>query len=337
MTQNTNYNRRDFLRYMGKAGAGMVLLAPIHALIGCNDSGKDSSYAPAPSLASKFDVLETNVDGLKYKQDEQPPLQTNLRHYSNIIVNPKEDITDAMVGLRLTSPTGKVDWQFYSPSLNFTKDVGLATPPFVFPVKNGPNGNYKLEWLVKKGSEEDTLVALEPNVVWNGKQVASTMYASEAIDYLNRLFQFGPNPGIINVVGDTAPASDIVAATEISNRFIADAKTNYGYTAPIVTGKLASEVPDLKGSNGFAVGQYGINPAVKALWDGVGKVLPPGCGLIQAAELADGSVYLMVSGSDDLKVRQASRALATHDLYNMNASALKVTGTTLTDIAVAPA
>jgi hypothetical protein len=332
----TNYSRRDFLRNIGKAGAGMIILAPLHAIVGCGNS-KDDSAPAEPTLASKFDVLETKVDGLAYQPSGQPPLQTNARHTSTIIANPKEDLTGVNVGLRVTSPTGKVDWQLYSPSLDLYKGVGLASPAYVFPIKNGPSGDYKLEWMVKQGDKEDVLVTLEPNVVWDSKQVASTLYASEAIDYLNRLFQFGANPGIINIVGDTAPASDIVAATEVSNRFIADAKATYGLTAPVVTGKLASEVATLQGSNGFAVGQYSINTAVKALWDGVGNVLPPGCGLIQVAELADGSVYLMVSGSDDLKVRQACRALATHDSYNMNSGALKVTGTTLTDLAVEPA
>jgi hypothetical protein len=336
MNQTQTYNRRDFIRNLGK---GIVLLVPLHAIAGCGSKGGSNGNASAPELASNFTVLETDVDGLGYAQNGQPYMQTNARHLSSVTVQPKTDLDNMLIGMRLTSPAGKVDWQFYSPKLNFTNGTAYKMPNFDFPVKNGPSGSYKLEWLVKDAdtNAEDTLVELQPNVVWNGKQVASTMYASEAVDYLKRLFQFGANPGTIAIVGDSAPASDSVAAGEVANRFINDAKTDYGYTSPVLPIKMASEVPSLANTNGIAAGQYGNNPVVKYLWDGVGKSLPAGFGLIETAELADGSVYLIVSGTDDLKVRQAARALAIPDAYNLNSTSLKVAGTNLNDIIVTPA
>jgi hypothetical protein len=333
MTNAYKVNRRDF-------GKGVLALLGAAALKGCGSKDSDDSAAPpVPGLASKFTVrnftvYDANDNPWYYGNNGTPVLDSGKRHKTTLTFYPHEDLT---VGFDyvLRSADGKVDWAYSTTPNFFPNGVQATTPVIDVPVKNSMGASQTLDIMVRQGGTQDTLLRLLPQVQTGAADVANTYTVKEALDWIARRYDGNANPGVIGIVGDTAPSSDIISLSDIAQRIVADAKASYGHSSPVMQSKLASEVPVLTNSSGYIVGKAANNPRASELLGGT--ALPADAGYLRAYDLKNGGVYIVVSGSgDDLRVRQAARAIAMHDLHNLKSPQLKVTGTTLTDIAVEP-
>lgn len=331
MTTNT-VNRREFLKYL----AGGIAAAK---LAGCSPSSSDSGSTPAPGLATKFTVrnftlYDTNGNPTYFNDTGAPALASGKRHKTTLTFYPHEDSTVALDYV-LRGPDGKVNWTYSTPAQFFPGNTQVTTPVIDIPVKNSTGEMNTLDIMVRKDTTQDTLMRLLPQVLAGAGDVANTYTAKEALDWLARRYDGNANPGLIALVGATAPASDVIALSDITNRVIADAKAAYGHSAPTIPSMVTTDVPVLTNASGFIVGKGANNPRASELLGAT--TLPTDAGYLRAYDLKNGGVYLLASGDgSDLRVRQSARAIATHDLHNLKSPQLKVTGTALNDIVVEP-
>jgi hypothetical protein len=320
MTTNT-VNRREFLNYL-KGGALALAGAK---LIGCSPSSSDSGSASAPGLASKFTPQYINMNGTWYATGSTPGVASGARHNTMLNFIPKEDIT-ASIGYVLKDPSGKVEWEWYSQPQLFAKDTVITTPVKSIPIKSSNGGLYDLDARVKVGNETDSLLRVSPQATI-GPSVASTLTVKEAIDWLIRQYDGNTNPGIIGVVGNTAPASDVISLNDLTNGILASVASKYGVSGTLPS-KLASELASLDNASAFQVGHPTNNPHVNTLLGS--QTLT--AGYLQAFDLRNGKLHLAVAGTDDLHQRQAARVVAQHAGYNIDWNKVRVEGTTLSDI-----
>lgn len=322
-TQNPEFDsvRRNFLKYAAKAG--IVLIVPSILLNGCGS--KSSDDAPAPGLASKFTPQYATIDSNLYGNGSTPALASGARHNTMLTFIPKEDIT-AAIGYVLKDPSGKTEWSWYSQPMAFAKDTQITTPIKSIPIKSSNGGLYDLDARVKVGNETDSLLRVSPQASI-GPTVASTLTVKEALDYLIGLYDGNANPGVISVVGDTAPASDVVGAADLNSGILADVQSKYGISGTLAS-KLVSELASLDDASGFQIGQKANNAYVNTL---LGS-LAPATGMLKAYDLRSGKLHLVVTGVSDMDVRRAARVVAQHGSYNTDYNPVKVDGTTLTDI-----
>lgn len=328
MNQNTAYNRREFLKYMGgnAAKAGIVLIVPtaLLGLNGCHSKGSDDA-APAPGLATKFTPQNLTIDSNLYGNGSTPALTSGARHNTAMTFIPKEDIT-AAIGYVLKDPSGKVEWEWYSQPILMAQNTQITTPNKSIPIKSSNGGLYDLDARIKVGNETDSLLRVSPQASM-GPQVASTYTVKEAIDYLVGLYNGNANPGVVSVVGDTAPASDVVGAADLNSGILATVQSKYSINGTL-TSKLVSELASLDAASGFQIGQKANNAYVNTL---LGS-LAPATGMLKAYDLRSGKLHLVVTGVSDMDVRRATRVVAQNGTYNTDYNPVKVDGTTLSDI-----
>lgn len=310
-------SRRDFVK-------GILALGAASAIPGCG-GGSDSGSAPAPGLASKFTPQYVNINGTWYATGSTPGVASGTRHNTMLNFIPKEDIT-ASIGYVLKGPDGKVEWEWYSQPQLFAKDTVITTPVKSVPIKSSNGGLYDLDARVKVGNETDSLLRVSPQATI-GPSVASTLTVKEAIDWLIRQYDGNSAPGIVGVVGDSAPASDVTALIDITGDFRDEVNAKYGISATLQSW-LASQLTSLDNASAFQVGHSTYNPHVNTL---LGSQAVTG-GFIQPFDMRSGKLHLAVSGADDLHVRQAARVVAQHAGYNIDWNKVRVEGTTLDDI-----
>lgn len=137
--------------------------------------------------------------------------------------------------------------------------------------------------------------------------------------------------GVFNayiIVGDFAPASDVIAATDITNG-IRDAEL----TTEFDNSQLASEITELD-KHAIVIGRPYDNPLIRP---GDVPALAYGEGYLRL-EKENGLYRLIVSGADSLDIRKAGRVLAEHcsdsNKYDLKGKKATVQGTSLTDLAV---
>lgn len=129
-----------------------------------------------------------------------------------------------------------------------------------------------------------------------------------------------PEPYVINgepnklriVVGDTAPASDTLAAIDIA--------TNLQYLQPTkadINAVLASEVTNPKDYNLILVGQPSLNPFIESI--------PISTAMIKAIPNGN-NVALIVTGTTLLETRFAAKVLSNYEDYSLSGDECKITG-----------
>jgi hypothetical protein len=310
-------SRRDFVK-------GILALGAASAIPGCG-SDSDSGSAPAPGLASKFTPQYINLNGTWYATGSTPGVASGARHNTMLNFIPKEDIT-ASIGYVLKDPSGKVEWEWYSQPQLFAKDTVITTPVKSVPIKSSNGGLYDLDARVKVGNETDSLLRVSPQATI-GPSVASTLTVKEAIDWLIRQYDGNANPGIIGVVGNTAPSSDVVGLSDLTNGILASVASKYGVSGTLQS-KLASDLASLDDASAFQVGHPTYNPHVNTLYGSTAPV----AGAIKAYDMRSGKLHLVATGASDHDVRRACRVIAQHGSYNIDYNPVKVEGTTLTDI-----
>ena len=138
--------------------------------------------------------------------------------------------------------------------------------------------------------------------------------------------------GIFNgylVVGDYAPASDVIASTDIVLGITKDAQLQLA----VDNTSLASEITNLD-KHAVLIGRDYDNPLIQT---GEVPTLNPGEGYL-GLESQNGLYRLIVSGYDSLDIRKAGRVLnetcKDPAKYNLNGKKAIVTGTSLTDLTV---
>jgi len=318
MNQDTMINRRNFLRYAAAIAAATTIPA-------CGNHGSDAPAAP--TLSSKFTPQYLTIDSNLYGNGSTPAVASGARHNTMATFIPKEDIT-AAIGYVLKDPSGKTEWSWYSQPMAFAKDTQITTPFKSIPIKSSNGGLYDLDCRIRAGTDEDSLLRVSPQASM-GPTVASTYTVKEAIDWLINQYNGNANPGVITVVGDTAPANDVVSAADINGGILADVASKYGISGTL-NGKLVSELASLDNASAFQIGQKANNAYVNTLLGAT--AVPAASGFLKPYDLRSGKLHLVVTGIDDLTVRQAARVIAQHANYNTNYNQVKVQGTSLADI-----
>lgn len=137
--------------------------------------------------------------------------------------------------------------------------------------------------------------------------------------------------GVFNgyiIVGDNAPASDVIAATDI-----ATGMQTAGVNISTNTTKLASEIPNLD-KNAILIGRAYDNPLI---YPGEVPGLAAGEGYL-GLQKQNGLYRLVVSGVQPVDIRKAGRILSEHckdpSKYDLHGKKVIVTGTSLEDLAI---
>ena len=138
--------------------------------------------------------------------------------------------------------------------------------------------------------------------------------------------------GVFNgylIVGNYAPAEDVVASTDIALGIT----INAGLQLAVDHTSLASEISNLD-KHAVLIGRDYDNPLIQT---GEVPTLNPGEGYL-GLEKQNGLYRLIVSGYDSLNIRQAARVLnetcKDPAKFNLNCKKAIVTGTSLTDLTV---
>ncbi|RMD58217.1 hypothetical protein D6825_01520 [Candidatus Woesearchaeota archaeon] len=101
--------------------------------------------------------------------------------------------------------------------------------------------------------------------------------------------------------------------------------------------KLASEISDVTQLNAIVVGGPCANPIAATLMgnpEPCYEAVPQNKALVKLYEHTNGNVALLVAGRTALNTRQASRAVATGQIANVEGMSAEVSGTTLADVTV---
>jgi len=141
----------------------------------------------------------------------------------------------------------------------------------------------------------------------------------------------------VGVVGDNAPGSDVRAWIEISI-----ALNSAGVKIPVLSSKLASEVPDLKAQNTILISTGQHNPLVLDYFgvenqSQLEKVLDEVGGVVAAKTWENGNTTLYIGGATPMKTWIAARALkiAAPNIKGIDCYAIKVSGD-LTEFKIVP-
>jgi hypothetical protein len=154
-------------------------------------------------------------------------------------------------------------------------------------------------------------------------------------DYPEMFITMGKFNGFI-VVGDRAPASDVVAAVDIArsiNAYRTGSPGDEG-TVPVGSSKLASEVPNPKDLNIISIGHPCVNPVTSSLMGDpkdCEDAVPDDRGIIKLYNY-NGKLQMVVAGYDNDNTRMGAGALSRWEDYNMEGDLLYVWGTSLDDV-----
>lgn len=121
------------------------------------------------------------------------------------------------------------------------------------------------------------------------------------------------------VVGSKSPSTDNLAMTDIVAGL-----TNSGYIIVDVT-KLDSEINDPFHSNLVVIGKSSDNDVTNTLFDGAGKSLKEGEGMIKLFE-NNGYVQMIVTGYSPEDTRKAAKVLQNYKQYNLQGKEVIITG-----------
>ena len=132
---------------------------------------------------------------------------------------------------------------------------------------------------------------------------------------------FGSQP-ILVVVGDSAPSTDVVAATDIVNYIV------YATHSNNVSSALASEVGSYN-RNIISIGSPCNNPVTKfILGTDSCNLTDRGDAIIKTLNGPNSHAYVVVAGNTNEATRVAAKVLQEPDKYNLDGSELCVFGTT---------
>ncbi|MFC1691145.1 hypothetical protein ACFL0W_03090 [Nanoarchaeota archaeon] len=142
-------------------------------------------------------------------------------------------------------------------------------------------------------------------------------------EYPNFFLQDGKFAGLI-VVGEKAPAEDVVTAVDIGASIQFYIQNRYSSTSTvgssnvnIGSARLSSEVSNIKKVHAIVVGNPITNPKVKELYPDFYEDVQPGEAVIKLFH-NNGKTQLVVGGYGVQSTRKAARILSTWDSYDLD-------------------